>query len=60
MTNQEAYEWGIKIHKQIEEYLKTHFIGDYTEGKAKLYESDLEYFQSDYIFDGKGMYHKVL
>ena len=52
MTNQEAYRRGIKIHEQMEEYLKTHSV-IYTEEETKLYEMGLEYSQPDYIFDGQ-------
>ena len=38
MTNQEVYERGVKIHKQMEEYLKTHSVEVYTEGETKLYK----------------------
>jgi hypothetical protein len=58
MTNQEAYKRGVKIHEQMEEYLKTHSFEVYTEGETKLYESGLEYSQPDYIFDGQGMYYQ--
>jgi hypothetical protein len=54
---QEAYKRGVKIHEQMEEYLKTHSI-TYTEEETKLYESGLEYSQPDYIFDGQGMYYQ--
>jgi len=58
MTYQEAYERGVKIHKQMEEYLKTHSVEDYTKGETKLYKRFVEYSQPDYIFDGQGMYYK--
>jgi hypothetical protein len=57
MTNQEVYERGVKIHKQMEEYLKTHSVEVYTEGETKLYKKGLEYSQPDYIWNGKGCYY---
>ena len=57
MTNQEVYERGVKIHKQMEEYLKTHSVEVYTEGETKLYKRVLEYSQPDYIWNGKGFYY---
>ena len=57
MTNQEVYGRGVKIHKQMEEYLKTHSVEVYTEGETKLYKRVLEYSQPDYIWNGKGCYY---
>lgn len=57
MTNQEVSERGVKIHKQMEEYLKTHSVEVYTEGETKLYKRVLEYSQPDYIWNGKGCYY---
>jgi len=57
MANQEAYERGVEIHKQMEDYLKTHSVEVYTEGETNLYKRVLEYSHPDYVSYEQGGYY---